>query len=149
MWGFRKQLDGIVARLEAIQTAQVPPVLGFASDEKVTQLTDELRQLAVDVESIEHQFKDVVQAVAEGIERTERAERRIQQTVKRARKELKEAGLEDPGLEAESEQLRRSDGGRSLEDGLRPVPSGVVAAEPEASSVRGVSVEVLQRARGF
>lgn len=149
MFGFRKELAGIAARLEAIQTAQVPAVDRSDEPDRVTQLTDELRQLAVDVETIEHQFKDVLQAVAEGIERTERAERRIQQTVKRARKELKEAGLEDPGLEAEHDQLRHTDGGRSLEDGVRPVRSGVVAPEEEASSVKGVSVGVLQRARGF
>jgi len=144
-----KALAGIEARLEAIQTAQVPAADRIDESDRVTQLTDELRALAVDVETIEHKFTDVVQAVAEGIERTERAERRIQQTVKRARKELKEAGLEDPGLEAEDAQLRSSNGERGLGDGLRQVPASVVAPEAEVSSVKGVTVEVLQRARGF
>lgn len=149
MFGFMKALAGIEARLEAIQTAQVPAADRIDESDRVTQLTDELRALAVDVETIEHKFTDVVQAVAEGIERTERAERRIQQTVKRARKELKEAGLEDPGLEAEDAQLRSSNGERGLGDGLRQVPASVVAPEAEVSSVKGVTVEVLQRARGF
>jgi len=149
MWGYRKQLDGIVARLEALQTAQVPSADRSEELDRVTQLTDDYRALAQDVATIENQFKDVLQAVAEGIERTDRAERRIAQTVKRARKELKEAGLEDPGLEAEAEQLRHSNGERGPRDGLRAVPSSVVAPQEEASSVKGVSVEVLQRARGF
>jgi len=149
MFGFNKQLLRILDRLEAIQTAMVQPAVQVQPNTDVTQLTDELRALADDMARLEQQFKDVLQAVAEGIERTERAERRVQQTVKRARKELKESGLEDPGLEAESEQLRISDGDRGQGDGLRPLPARVAAATEEASSIKGVSAAVLSRVRGF
>ena len=141
--------NSIVERLESIQTAMVQQPEAVRPNDDVTQLTDDLRQLADDVARLDHEFKDVLQAVAEGIERTERAERRIQQTVKRARKELKERDLEDPGLEAEHHQLRLSDGDRGAGDGLRALPANVEPAAEEASSIKGVSVAVLQRARGF
>ena len=149
MFGFRKELLSILARLEATQSAMVQPAPEPQDRDDVAHLTERQRQLGEDVESLEHQFKDVLQAVAEGIERTERAERRIQQTIKRARKELKERGLEDPGLEAEDRQLRSGDGEGSDPSGLRRVPTPVVPAAEQASSIKGVSVETLQRARGF
>jgi len=149
MFGFGKQLGSILERLESIQTGLLQRPEPVPPNHDVTQLTDELRALADDVARLENGFKDVLQAVAEGIERTERAERRIQQTVRRARKELKESGLEDPGVEAEHDQLRTGDGDRSERDGLRVLPASVEPPPEEASSIKGVSVAVLQRARGF
>jgi len=70
-------------------------------------------------------------AIAEGIERVERAERRIKQTVRRARKELEERGLTDDGLEAEAFELQLLDGDRSKQSELPPVPTPVEEAEPE------------------
>jgi len=49
--------------------------------------------------------RTLTQAVAEGIERVDRAERRIKNTVKRAQDRLESAGFEDPGLEAEAAGL--------------------------------------------
>lgn len=91
---------------------------------------------------------DLVVAIAEGIERTDRAERRVRSVVQRARKELAKLGYEDPGLEAEAQELRLVDGDGGEEDGVRPVPASVETGS-EASSVRGVPLDVLRRARGF
>jgi len=85
-------------------------------------------------------------AVAGGIEHVDRIETRIQGAVKRARKELRDAGAEHPGLEAEAAQLSlvHGEGG-----GEPPVPLvQQPVAEPE-SSVRGVSPEQLRRVRGM
>ncbi len=149
MFGFKKDLARIVAQLEAMQSTMVQPVAAPIADDSVTNITDGLAQVVEDVERLEREFKDVLQAVAEGIERTERAERRIAQTVKRARKELKDRDLEDAGLEAEAAQLRSGDGERSDGDGLRPLPNRMAPTGEEASSIKGVSVAVLSRARGF
>lgn len=99
------------------------------------------------LDDIEKQAKDFTFALATGIERTDRAERRIQATVARARKELKARGYEDPGLEAEGHELRDINGDRGAEDGMLPMRQAVGAPVPEASSVRGVSIEQLQRGR--
>lgn len=149
MFGFRKDLDRIVAGLEAVQTALVQVDRAQPAESALTDLTEQVTQVTAEVEDLQHQFKDVLQAVAEGIERTERAERRVQQTVKRARKELKDRDLEDPGLEAEAEQLRIGDGGRSPDIGLQPMPTGVGPAAEAASSIKGVSVAALHRVRGY
>ena len=112
-------------------------------------LEGEVAKMGADVEELMRRVDHLVVAVAEGIERTDRAERRIRDTVKRARKELKAAGLENPGMEAEAEQLRLVDGDGGADGGLRPLPAPVESAAPEASSIKGVSLETLQRARGY
>jgi len=52
-------------------------------------------------------------------------------------------------LEAESDQLRLVDGDGGDVGGLRPVPAEVAPTAPEASSIKGVPLAALQRARGY
>jgi len=85
-------------------------------------------------------------AVAEGIEHVERVENRIRGTIKRARKELHEGGVESPGLAAEVAGLSLVDGERGDTEAMPVVPAGVV--EPQ-SSVPGVTPEQLRRVRGI
>lgn len=106
-------------------------------------------EIAGRIEALELKVKDQTHAISEGIERTARAERRIGQTIARARKELKSRGFTDPGLEAEDRELRLVDGGGSEPAGLQPVPRDVDAPGAEASSVKGVTVAELSRARGL
>lgn len=82
-------------------------------------------------------------AIAEGIERTERAEKRVQKTVASSRKLLREAGIEHAPLEAEAAQLleRNAEGERGVE--LLPMPEGVV--EPRKIRIPGASQELLRR----
>jgi len=73
-------------------------------------------------------FKQLTLAVAEGIEKVERSESRINSVVKSAQKEFKKQGFTTPGIEAEDQQLRLVDGAGSEERGVPPVREKV--AEP-------------------
>jgi len=93
---------------------------------------------------LEAEFANVKAAVAEGIEHVERVENRIRGTIKRARKELRDGGLESPGLEAEVGSLSLVDG----EGGGTPsMPVLSQPVEPARSSVPGVSPEQLRSVR--
>tara|TARA_R110000824_G_scaffold93713_2_gene226597 strand:- start:157 stop:636 length:480 start_codon:yes stop_codon:yes gene_type:complete len=90
---------------------------------------------------------DQTLAISEGIERTDRAERRIKDTVRRARKKLADSGFADDGLDAEAHELQLGD-----DRGIEPLPAmPTEMAEPtaEASSIRGVSIELLRQVRGY
>ncbi len=138
----REQLDGITSRLERLESAPTPTdrvlnleELGVAQDAHLDQITT--------------QIKDLTFAVSEGIERTDRAERRVRGVIQRARKELGARGYEDPGLEAEAYELRAVDGDGVKDSGLQPVSEEVAEVEPAASSIRGVSAELLRRRWGI
>jgi len=107
------------------------------------------QELIERIDSLEAKNKEMTFAVAEGIERTARAERRIGQTIARARAELQKRGFTDPGIEAEDRHLRlvNAEGGDG--GGVSDVPEEVAEPTGTPSSVRGVSVEQLRAARGF
>ena len=138
----REQLDGITSRLERVESAPTPTdrvlnleELGVAQDAHLDQITT--------------QIKDLTFAVSEGIERTDRAERRIRNAIQRARKELASRGFDDPGLEAEAHELRIVDGDGGKDGGLPAVSEEVAAVGGEASSIKGVSAEILRKRWGF
>ena len=106
-------------------------------------------ELTEQVGEIEDWRKDIILAVSDGIERTDRAERRIKATVARARRQLASLGYEDPGLEAEATELRLLDGDAGDKGGVLPVPAPVEETAPAPSSIRGVPAETLRRARGL
>jgi len=154
------QLAGIIARLDALETT---PTQDF-SDANLKAALDAIKgglerrfgpvESRLDgVESAlgdgERRVKALTFAVEEGIERVSRTERRIHATIKRARKELAERGLEDPGVEGEAAELRLVDGGRSEGGEVPEVQEGMGPAESEASSIPGVPAETLRRVRGF
>jgi len=93
--------------------------------------------------------KNITLAVADGIERVDRAERRVKATIASARKELERRGLEDPRLDAEAYELRDADGDGSASGGVPAVPSEVEPNNEAPSSVRGVPLELLRRVRGM
>jgi len=137
-----EQLEGILARLDRVESAPTPTdrvlnleELGVAQDAHLDQLTT--------------QIKDLTFAVSEGIERTDRAERRVRGVIQRARKELGARGYEDPGLEAEAYELRAVDGDGGKDGGVPAVSKEVAEVEPTASSIRGVPAETLRRRWGF
>ena len=149
-------------RVERLETAPIPDV-PLAIDDRLTALSrrdgdlldaldtyvSDLNELSEQVDGVEAWRKEIVIAVSEGIERTERAERRIKATVQRARKQLAALGYVDDPLEAEAVELRLIDGERSTKSEVPSLPAPVENATPEGSSVRGVSAETLRRARGF
>jgi len=151
MW-WAKDKQGILERLDALESGQhsntIEDTLGShqkqivalgavqqASEQSSVNLRDKVQQLTL--------------AVAEGIENVARKERRIAATLARSRKELRERGYEDPGLEAEAAELREVDGTRGDEQGVLPLRKEVEEPEPTPSSVEGVPLETLQRVRGL
>jgi len=64
-------------------------------------------------------------AIAEGIERTDRSEKRVQKTVAGARRLVREAGIDHPALEAEASQIQSRDDEGGGEGKLPPVPESV------------------------
>lgn len=132
-------LEGLVSRLsadtKAIQTA-VPPAY---DDRAVLQALDQL----------EERMNVLREAVAEGIERVDRSERRIAQVVRRA----KERYEEDPGVEAEYRQLQGEllpgDGAGGDRGGLQHVSEAVEGRRLDTRSVPGiVTDEMIRRITG-
>ncbi len=159
-------IDAIQRRLDDIESTPVPDLppeltarltalshrdgeLQSEVDGWGRELTDLLQRTLDHTDEFDAWRKEIVIAVSEGIERTDRAERRIKATVQRARKQLEALGYDDPGLTAEASELRLLDGEGSEKSGVPPVPAAVAPVESTPSSVRGVSVETLKRARGF
>lgn len=137
----KQQLCDIEARLATLEGG---------SD--LGQITDDLAQVRGTVTALESsmslRFKQLTLAVAEGIEKVERSESRVNSVVKRARKEFQESGYTTSGFEAEDRQLRTVDGAGGEEQGMPPVREDVAAPATEPSSVPGVPLGTLQRVRG-
>jgi len=123
----------------------------FAAEARAdsTSFTDAL-------EEFDRRLVQITLAVAEGIERVDRAERRVRSTVKRARKELAEQGYESDGLEAENEEIRLLDADGSGADGVPPLRLDVgetdAFGEQQHAQPKGIpghfSQEVLKALRG-
>ena len=135
-------LSSILTRLEALESAPRLPQLNADHDTRLGTLETGFDRLNQD-------FKSTTFAVAEGIERVDRSERRIHATVKRARAELKKLGYEDPGLEAEASQLREVDGEGSHGTEVLHLPEDVAPAPEAPSSVPGVPASTLARIRSY
>jgi len=155
MFGQRTKqlLDRIVSRLEALERAPVPPPPPGQTTAIVAELEVRLEArfapLAASLLDLEKRLRDTNIAVAEGIERTDRTERRIASTVARARKELRESGYDHRGVEAEAAGLRDIDAGGGGGGGVQPVPDEVAPDADTPSSIRGVPASYLRRVRGF
>ena len=146
-------LDGINSRLEALESTPPPPPPPIPTAaiiaELEVRLESRLGPLSTSLLDLEKRLKDTNVAVAEGIERTDRTERRIASTVARARKELRQSGYDHPGVEAEAHELRTVDDGRGEDGGVQPVSGEVAADADHPSSIRGVPASYLRRVRGF
>jgi len=138
----REQLGGYLARLECVESAPT-------ATDRVVNLEALASAQERQLEAFATKIKDLTFAVSEGIERTDRAERRIRNAIQRARKELGKLGYEDPGLEAEASELRLLDGEGSGDGGLPAVPEEVAEVDGEASSIKGVSAALLRKRWGY
>jgi len=118
--GLLTMLDGIESRIAALGA------LGAATED-ARRLALEAVAQAQDVHATcsthEQRLNHMTLAVAEGIQHVDRAEKRINGAVTRARRQLREAGLEHPGLEAEAADLHVVHGGGGEEVRLPPVPA--------------------------
>jgi len=142
-------LSSIKARLDQLEMAPETALNPDGTAVEFNVLKQEIVVLRASQEAVEDRFKNLLQAVADGIERVDRSERRIHATVKRARKELADGGLESPGLEAEANDLRLLDGGRSEEQGMPTVREELATYGGTPSSIPGVSREQLRAIRGM
>ena len=165
MWKIRELLRrlGKIDHLEtALEALQKHPTLGIDPSDIVSLRADQghLKQASVafgdQLELFGSQMGEVTRrldetrlAVSEGIERVDRAERRIKATVKRARSELASRGFQDDGLDAENFELQLLDGDGSEPSELPAVHETVEAVKPEASSVAGVPIDTLRKVRGI
>lgn len=137
-----EQLGGYLARLERVESAPTP-------GDRVTNVENLTVALDSRLSELDQKIKELTFAVSEGIERTDRAERRIRNAIQRARKELAARGFDDPGLEAEAHELRIVDGEGGEDRGVPAVSEEVAAVEGAASSIKGVSADLLRRRWGY
>lgn len=134
-----KALGGIKADIRAVEAPSIPPY----DDSEVWDA----------IESLAKRLDDMTHAVAEGIERVDRSERRVKAVVQRAKKRLEDAGFTDDGVEAEAEQLRLLDGAERDGSGVPPVHQGMGGGQGlDLSAFPGQwgdsDVAALVRARG-
>jgi hypothetical protein len=118
-------LNQIELRLDPL--LELPDELARVRDlalEAVAQAQDALETHAV-ARAHEERLNMLTLAVAEGIAHVDRAEARIRATVGRARRQLRDAGLEDPGVEAEAGQLFGVDEETGRAQRLPAVPADV------------------------
>jgi len=162
MFGTRpKWNDGIEARLDALADTLAalakpsPDTHSGVVDPRVVRLLDDLRaDIDARLSAYAANLDQLRTAVAHGIENEVRREKRIAATIRRARQELEDSGLRDPALEAEYGQLSVLDGAGgdgselpAVSDDLGQDPG--YSAEDQPSSVPGVTVAQLQRARSL
>lgn len=107
-------LEGIGKRLDQL-------------DDFVTKHERELELLEDRLEALK---AELVLAIAEGIERVDRAERRVKATVQSARRRMERAGYVDDALEAEAEQLELEDARGGGGHGVPPVYDDVADDQP-------------------
>ena len=124
-----------------------PGAISVANEAPSASDSDEIAaELAHDFALMKAEFEELRVAVAHGIEHVQRTERRIKNTVHRARKELEESGLEHEGLNAEITEISEWDGGGGPAEGLPVMHQDVV---PSQSSIPGVTSEQLARIRSI
>jgi len=129
-----------------IQAAVV--VLLFKLSTAVLHIIGRLEQpeSGAGVAKLQAEVDGLTVAVAEGIERTARSERRVKSTIKRAKDRLVRAGVYDDGIEAEEAGLRGDDEDRSEEIGVPHLPDPLGELEDSRpSAIPGVSEGELRR----
>lgn len=134
----RRDVDALAKDMAALQTA---PRATYDDD----ALWKAVGELADRIDEMRH-------AVAEGIERVDRSERRIKQTVRRAREKLADAGFTDDGVEAEAQQLQLLDGERGGEGGMPSMSEALGPHRPDFTAFPGKwgdqQIAAILRARG-
>jgi len=136
-------LVGALATYAVVVGRAVPfPPTGPLDDPSET--AELLQALAAGVAENSTRIDELLIAVDEGIKGVARAENRVQKTVSRARRLLRESGLEHAGLEAEALELREADEERSPEPELPAMPEPVGAPGHETREGPDELNEVLR-----
>ncbi len=132
---------GVVAQRKEVPETLPPPRLTL----ELGRLSERISDLEGSMGALEADHLDVRAAVAHGIEDIERVDNRIKATIRRTTRQLEEAGIESPALNAEAEHFRVIDGGGGDVAELPPVPEEL---EDLQSSIPGVSASELAKVRG-
>jgi len=152
-----QQLDDRIKALESAPGVDgILDSLAATVDQNASAASSESRATLDAFEELDRRLVQVTLAVAEGIERVDRAERRIRSTVQRARKELANEGFVSDGLEAENAEIRLLDVGGSEADGVPALRLDVgetdAFGEQQHAQPKGIpghfSQEVLKALRG-
>lgn len=144
-----QELQRIGQRLDALEVAPREPAGASKLADLVEAHSAAITVLEGTLAPLPMWRKEILLAVADGIERTDRAERRVESTIRSARKKLEALGLEHDGLEAEAAELHERDGGGGDDGEVPTVPTLVADVGDEPSSIPGVTRSQLARARGF
>lgn len=106
-----------------------------------SRLTEHAATINGSVESIrdlEEKIREQNLAIAEGIERVDRAERRVRESVRRAQKRMADLGYVDEGIEAEAAGLRAIDEADGADAGVPPLQQDVGSpGAPDMSAFPG------------
>jgi hypothetical protein len=93
----------------------------------------ELRALinahAESIDELHDQVRGQTLAIAEGIERVDRSERRVRAAIGRARKRMEDLGYVDESLEAEHHSIYAGDGDGGNAEGVQPVHEAMAGPE--------------------
>lgn len=116
---------GAWRRIERLESAPSQPADLTSIRKGVNTLAEAIDARTDRIDALEEKVREQTLAIAEGIERVDRAERRVRSTVGRARKRMEELGYVDDTLEAEAEGLREIDGEGSPPERVQPVREDV------------------------
>jgi len=135
-----RQVAALEGNLEALQA--IEGAIGDLSDNLSGErpATEGLR-----IEAIESKLADLTTALDLGVSRVQRSENRVRAIVQGARKELADAGLEHPGVEAEAGQLHEIDGADGKPEEVPAVPVDV-ADDYAPSTIPGITIGEFRRA---
>jgi len=116
-----------------------PPVSDNSwTDQDVADLSHRL-------DDFERDLGDQKLALSEGIQRVDRAEKRVQKTVTSARRLVRDSGLEHAGIEAEYEEIHEGDDSGVDAKEVLALPEAVVHDGP--SGIPGLSKAALAEIR--
>ena len=145
-WVLRYSNQSLARLVDRPQTEPTPPY----DDQPVrAEIADLRKAIASDLEEMADRMKAQTLAIAEGIERVDRSERRVDATVQRAQKKFAAAGHEDIAVEAEAEGLRLLHGDGIGTGEVQAVQPRVDNPGDQPSSVPGITVAQLQKVRGL
>lgn len=121
---------GTLRRFESFETAPSPQYDDSEVWAALKRASAHIEALTDGLSAVEEDVASQNLAIAEGIERVDRAERRVRAAVARARRRMEELGYHDEGLDAEAEQLRLLDDDESATEGVPPLRGAVAGPEP-------------------
>lgn len=126
------QIQGLLMKMEAREA----PVSALSPEVEA-----KLAKVEGELVEVQRRLDQFTLGLAEGIDRVERSERRVRQTISGAKRRFEAEGFVDPGLEAEAALLPESNGDSGPAEEVQPVSDGVEPGEEHGgwASVPGMN----------